>query len=259
MMKLAIVFMAILCVGAWAEEENVIKPSSEIQFSPERLDSGLRWLAAYGRFPKTSTKLDISALREKIGEWFPNEWRRFIKPNLIPSKKFISENVTLLAADEFVATVEPYIVKEYPQFPHFNEDILFLRYRVADRDYMIVESGGKAGRFILFVRVAAASVPDEVVNVSDVARKGLVMRGVAWLGMDSGGCLLINKDINASNHRAWEPQPNEWFKMLMENISAHSTNTEPNVEQKNEGINAGEPSPDKLKDTSKTDSGKKSQ
>lgn len=211
MRVLALLMLVVLnCIGC-AEDSTVFSASRETAFLPDRVDKGLKWLWAYGQFPASTNGLEDPTLKANVAKWFREEWGNYLKPDLLPGQQFVLENLKLIPAEKMQQLVGSDGSHFSPtEAQQFKEDVFFLRFRVAQRDYLIAQT---SERFMMFVGITETS-SNEWVSISEVVARGISTRGIAFLQLGNGGCLLINKGLNASNRPPNYKPPDRWFEAM---------------------------------------------
>ena len=206
----------------------------------------IKELEPYSKTPDEKSSLSGASYPVVVGG-FDQCLRRLIKPQFVPDRKFIDENIRLVPA----------------AMGNGKEDVVFLSYGVGNKTILVAMTGGQegcmrvflddpgqkklqtagdaaesakavlAGHFIDVVAkrlsplITSSSLKENggtfVVDMKQADRPRPETDSAAWFGGDarlfvgdSGTCLCASNVFVCQGRAAREPEPNEWFERTKE-------------------------------------------
>ena len=100
--------------------------------------------------------------------------------------------------------------------PHNKEDLVFLRYTIGARSYLLTQTEGtESGRLFLFVKDQAGG---KKVTSTQILRQELEFGGISWFEYKDGACLVVHWQTYARAQKlpcpAGNSKSDEWFNQI---------------------------------------------
>jgi hypothetical protein len=211
LVNLVVVVVVAASVCDAAERPEVVE-SSETIFLPDAIEPGLAWLRQYGSYHVNLKRIENADLKQYFAKVMSGQLERYILDEWIPINKYVLDNIQLLSADVF----EP---------PYRRQDMVFLRYRVKDLNFLASysrDTNDDAARFILLIRQSPDVSKDFTVNMDMFAKKGPNMIGQFWVSWQNGGAAIINRAQVAFYKKprpGYVPAPCKLFEFIEQHLN----------------------------------------
>lgn len=207
-----VIFIASLVT---AEEDKAIvgqvAESNEAEFLPKDLDPGLAWLRFYGTFPESQESVILEdAEKQALAQSMLSGETVLLNSEVLPAEKFIAGHMKACAAGSFVA-------------PNDTEDVVFLRYAIGARDFLLARTAGtRCGRTLLFMKNHAGGKDSAPVKRDEILRPGVEQAGVSFIEYVGGACVVVHWPTYGKAKGLGVPQTeeqeNEWFSRVKNRV-----------------------------------------